>query len=168
MIYSKISFTGEYSVLESTIKSKIPEIQIKKIDDTSAASLVDNTFVDDLYYFKGLEMENNTVITSFEEDSSLESIFNKASEEINKLSSQVIEKANDIKENIAKNISSVKASSCSQCPESNLNKALINTTLKSKSPLEADDPMNYILSKSFILTTSITISGLIFISNLLF
>ncbi len=139
-----ICFKGQYDVIEHFLKNKISSINIKLIQENKAIAIVDNA--DELYYYKNFTIDDFTQITEIEqtlEQFPSEDLFAKAEIFSNEITKSVILDY-----------------------RFNLNSALINATLKSKSPLQPDDPFNYILGKDYLLYSSFIIALILLISNL--
>ena len=150
--YSKITFNGNFNLLSNSLVAKIPEIKLVQINDNTAIAIVDE--LESIHYLKGQELQQNVSLISCE-DGDYES-FKSYLETANRSNASQKETQKEIKSNVAR----------LEDPTTNLNNALINTTLKSKSPLQPEDPFNYILSNGYLLSTSIAISALMLLSNL--
>jgi hypothetical protein len=157
MSYSKIIFTGNYSLLTENLKTRIPDIKFIKQEAESVIIKIDSSLLDDLYYLKGLELEDNTKILDFEEVTSFDEEKKKENEEKVSSKEEIISK---IHENIRID--------ASFDPNQNLEKAIKNTILRSKVVLPDNHSFNYFLSSCYLLGSSIVISSLVFISSALF
>ena len=132
-------------------KAKIINLEIQKISDTTAVTTSDS--VEDIHYLKDYSFDNSTKIIEFKDLSEEEFKDLKVSFSDNIFGSQ-IQKSIILNEETKKD------------PTTNLKNALINTTLKSKSPLQPEDPFNYILSTSYLIASSLAISAIMLVSNL--
>ena len=148
--YTKITFTGNFTLLLNSVQEKIPNIKLVQLNENSAVAIVDK--LESIYNLKGQELQPNLMILSYEDnDYQALEIFLKHTSDRKKLES--------------KEQTPIPVNSKSD-PMTNLNNSLINTTLKSKSPLQPEDPFNYILSKGYLISTSIAISAFMLLSNI--
>lgn len=164
MTYCRLSYTGEFKNLETSLLAKIPDCKITYIDTSNCIAVIDN--VDDMYYLLGLDLDNDVRITNIEvgdKDKYKEFLVQEQKSELVESIEKETCGAPLIQPNQSQSQSQSEASSD---PRINLNNALLNTTLKSKSPLQPEDPMNYILSKGYLLVSSFTISALLLLSNI--
>lgn len=157
MSYSKIIFSGNYSLLTENLKKRIPDIKFIKLEAESVIVKIDSSLLDDLYYLKGLELEDNTKILNFEEVASFDDEKKKENEEKVSSKEEIISK---IHENIRTDVSFD--------PNQNLEKAITNTTLRSKVVLPDNHSFNFFISSCYLLSSSIVVSSLVFISYALF
>jgi hypothetical protein len=146
MAACKITFTGDFTKLEAAFKEKIPDFKILKVSENTVTAKCET--LEDIHYLKTLDSN---------EDFKILEIVDILEEELKQIIPEQIFDNNDFQNSIILD---------KEDPVTNLNNAVLNACLSSKSPLPNEDPINYIYSKSYVTYASFGISVLLFISSL--
>lgn len=148
----KLIFTGSFETLSNKLHANIHDIDIKRLDDTSAISKCEN--FEELHYFQGIDLGDGTKITDIQEH----------------ISNTIIEKLNEptIEKSVLLTTPDFvgNADEKSEDPKANLDNAVLNSVLNSKSPLPEEDPFKYVQNKNFLILSTLSASVLLFVASL--
>lgn len=156
MAASKITYSGDYSELEKAIKSKVPEIKLTKIKDNVVIAKCEN--LEDVHYFKNFPLKEGTKveeILDIDEDE-LKELSEKSGSSTDLQKSIYLNKDEDLN-NESNNLTDY---------NQNLNNALMNSTLNSKTPISEEDPITYVYSSKFLTVTTCVFSAFMFVGSL--
>ena len=162
MPFCKITFSGSFDELKNLMIKRIPDIKIKKLDEKTAQIQIEADSLEGVYYLKGFELDetridNVTEISDSEANLELDIVNKDTSELVKSVILEDTSKTND------KQSSGKKGGN----PLENLDKAVFEATLNSKTPLPNEDPFYYITSKSFMVYTFFALSTIMFVSSIL-
>lgn len=144
-----VSFVGNFDVLKSQI-SKLTDANIQKLNEQTA--LIKNSPIDieELNYLKGNEYDYDTKIIDVQlhTEASLEE--NAPVNSGRLIYSQQVVREDSDKSN----------------PTQNVEFAIQDAVLNSKSPLSSEDPFKYIISKPFLIFSTLSASLIVFVATL--
>jgi len=175
MNYCKVRLEGDIKFFKESLQEKLsqPSLKVQKINDNTALIISEiPDIIDDVSYLINIQLSNDIKILEVEEATKADCISDNDFELIN---NEDIDSKTKIVDNIVGDLttsinfnegSSNNDVFCEKTAVKNLNNAVVNTILNSKTPLYKDDPFNVVMNPQFCLYTMFATSLLVFISSL--
>ena len=187
MAYSKIIFKGNIRDLEQVLKSKLDDsnLKVKKINDQTAVIESDHADINDqILYIKDSDLGSGITIISSDEATQNDmttassmgfEVINKDDDSVKTTVSKLLEETTDkdekkadkteTKEKTGNTVTTGNTGSAVS-PKDSLNKAIMDTTLNSKTPLRKEDAFYFLIQKNFVTYAWLGASALVFVSSL--
>lgn len=148
----KLTYSGSFETLSAKIHASFNDVLIKKVSETVA--IIKCESLEELHYLQGSDLGDETRILTVEEVIDSNNVSEKLNEPCNEklvnLSTPDLKKEEEILEN----------------PKVNVDNAVLNSVLNSKSPLPQEDPFNYVHNKNFLVLSTLSASILLFVASL--